>query len=37
VAFQTTAENLGGPRLGGSNVYAYDRETDTVKLVTRAP
>jgi Tol biopolymer transport system component len=35
VAFQTTADNLGGPRLAGSNVYAYDRERKRVELISR--
>jgi hypothetical protein len=35
VSFQTSADNLGGPRLAGNNVYAYDRQRHRVELVSR--
>jgi Tol biopolymer transport system component len=35
VAFQTTADNLGGTGLAGSNVYAYDRARKRAELISR--
>lgn len=35
VAFETYARNLGGPVQGQSNVYVYDRDRDSVALVSR--
>ena len=38
VALHTGATNLGGgPRLAQVNVYVYDRDTNRMSLVTRAP
>ena len=36
VAFQTSAANLGGPIGATSNIYAYDRKSKPVTLVSRA-
>ncbi len=35
VAFQSTADNLGGPLDGDNNVYVYDRELKKTRLVSR--
>jgi Tol biopolymer transport system component len=35
VAFETGADNLGGPAEDVTNIYLYDRERDKVKLVSR--
>ena len=35
VAFETLAENLGGPATGLSQIYVYDRKRDRIRLVSR--